>query len=302
VLYHADNVIQFISELSRIDGWLKYTVQFPKRGSMADANPTAGSMLSSVHAHPVHDRDHEDDHLRHFYRQVDHDLNALLSDGQTPVVVAGVEHEVATFHRMTTYPSCVEPGVHGVSASLGNEEVHRRAIQLLNSVPTGATKRALHKFDSYLTTGHASTDADAIFEAATQAESPIYFCGQPLFSGNLGGQFGRDRPPEFRRGPDPVTRWRRSTCERRSAGAAVVSSLEAGDATAEANRLISLLPFGPQGPIRPKPVPAQSPECAVTCNKARGAKDLFLPGRVGLFDGILTGSSLQNHADVQRCS
>jgi hypothetical protein len=65
VLYHADNVIQFISELSRIDGWLKYTVQFPKRGSMADANPTAGSMLSSVHAHPVHDRDHEDDHLRH---------------------------------------------------------------------------------------------------------------------------------------------------------------------------------------------------------------------------------------------
>ena len=36
---------------------------------MADANATAGSMLCSVHAHPVHDRDHEDDHLRHFYRQ-----------------------------------------------------------------------------------------------------------------------------------------------------------------------------------------------------------------------------------------
>jgi hypothetical protein len=210
---------------------------------------------------------------------------------------------VATFHRMTTYPSCVEPGVHGVSASLGNEEVHRRAIQLLNSVPTGATKRALHKFESYLTTGHASTDADAIFEAAHTGRVAHLFLRAAAFSRETSeGNSDEIEPPEFRRGPDPVTRWRRSTCERRSAGAAVVSSLEAGDATAEANRLISLLPFGPQGPIRPKPVPAQSPECAVTCNKARGAKDLFLPGRVGLFDGILTGSSLQNHADVQRCS
>jgi Bacterial archaeo-eukaryotic release factor family 7 len=40
-----------------------------------------------------------------FYREIDRDVNALLKDGHPPLVVVGVEHEVALFHRLTTYPA-----------------------------------------------------------------------------------------------------------------------------------------------------------------------------------------------------
>src|SRR5579871_4546634 len=53
---------------------------FPKKAGTASAGFIAGASQSSLHAEPVHDRDHPQDHLGHFYREVDRDVNALLKD------------------------------------------------------------------------------------------------------------------------------------------------------------------------------------------------------------------------------
>ena len=68
------------------------------------------SQSPASRAESVHDRDHPEDHLGRFYREIDRDVNALLKDGHPPLVVVGVEQEVALFHRLTTYPACVETG------------------------------------------------------------------------------------------------------------------------------------------------------------------------------------------------
>src|SRR5579871_6249511 len=116
--------------------------RFPKNGGTEAVGFVPGASQSSLRAEPVHDRDHPENHLGHFYREVDRDVNALLNDGHPPLVVVGVEHEVALFHRLTTYPACVEPGIRGLPERLGQNEMHRQSLALLRSVTTGAEHHA----------------------------------------------------------------------------------------------------------------------------------------------------------------
>jgi hypothetical protein len=141
--------------------------RFPKNAGTDAAGFVPDPSQSSLRAEPVHDRDHPEDHLGHFYREVDRDVNALLKDEHAPLVVVGVEHEVALFHRLTTYPACVEPGIRGLPGHLGENEMYRQSLELVRSVTTGPARRALERFDKRIGTGHASTHVQEIVRAAS---------------------------------------------------------------------------------------------------------------------------------------
>ena len=141
--------------------------RFPKNAGTEAAGFVPGASQSSLRAEPVHDRGHPENHLAHFYREIDRDVNALLKDGHPPLVVVGVEHEVALFHRLTTYPACVEPGICGLPAHLGQNEMYRQSLELVQSVTSGLARRALERFDKQIGTGHASTDVQEIVRAAS---------------------------------------------------------------------------------------------------------------------------------------
>ena len=141
--------------------------RFPKNAGTEAAGFVPGASRSSLQAEPVHDRDHPENHLAHFYREIDRDVNALLKDGYPPLVVVGVEHEVALFHRLTTYPACVEPGIRGLFGHLDQNEMYRQSLELVQSATTGPAPRALERFDKQIGTGHASTDIQEIVRAAS---------------------------------------------------------------------------------------------------------------------------------------
>ncbi len=141
--------------------------RFPKKAGTEGAGFVPGASQSSLRAEPVHDRDHPESHLGRFYREIDRDVNALLKDGHPPLVVVGVEHEVALFHRLTTYPACVEPGIRGLPGHLGQNEMYQQCLELVRSVTTGPARRALERFDKQIGTGHASADVQEIIRAAS---------------------------------------------------------------------------------------------------------------------------------------
>ena len=114
--------------------------RFPKDAGTEAAGFVPGASQESLRAEPVHDHEHAEDHLGHFYREVDRDVNALLKDGHPPLVVVGVEHEVALFHRLTTYPSCVKPGIHGLAGHLSKNEMYRQALELVHGQSGGAAR------------------------------------------------------------------------------------------------------------------------------------------------------------------
>jgi hypothetical protein len=152
--------------------------RFPKNAGTEAAGFVPGASESSLRAEPVHDRDHHENHLGHFYRELDRDVNALLKDGQPPLVVVGVEHEVALFLRLTTYPSCVQPGIRGLPGQLGENEMYRQSLELVRSVITRPARRALDKFDKEIGTGHASTDLQEIVRAASTGRVECLFLAE----------------------------------------------------------------------------------------------------------------------------
>ena len=142
-------------------------VRFPKHAGTGAQGFVPGASQSSIRAEPVHDRDHPENHLGHFYREIDRDVNALLKDGYPTLVVVGVEHEVALFHRLTTYPSCVQPGIRGLPGDLGENDMYQQSLKLVRSATTGSARRALERFDKEIGTGHASADIQDIVRAAS---------------------------------------------------------------------------------------------------------------------------------------
>jgi hypothetical protein len=142
-------------------------MRFPKNAGTEAAGFVPGASQSSLRAEPVHDRDHPENHLGRFYLEIDRDVNALLKDGHPPLVVVGVEHEVALFHRLTTYPACVEPGIRGLPGHLGQNEMYRQSLELVRSVTTEPARRALERFEKQVGTDHASADLQEIVRAAS---------------------------------------------------------------------------------------------------------------------------------------
>ncbi|HLH03087.1 MAG TPA: hypothetical protein VKX25_09975 [Bryobacteraceae bacterium] len=79
------------------------------------------------------EREDKPEYLAHFFRQLDRGVNELLRNNgdSAPVVLAGVERELAQYKTINTYPRLVEESVQGAPNSLKSGEMHARAIEAL---------------------------------------------------------------------------------------------------------------------------------------------------------------------------
>jgi hypothetical protein len=77
------------------------------------------------------DREAKDEYLAHFYRQVDRGLNEGLRGQNEPVVLAGVEYEIALYRSLSKFPRLAAEAVEGAPNSLKAGEMHARAIDAI---------------------------------------------------------------------------------------------------------------------------------------------------------------------------
>ena len=117
----------------------------------------AGSVLFGTST----DREAKDEYMLHFFSGLDHGVNAMLKGSREPLVAAGVEHEVALYRRVNSYPHLVEPGVYGAPDGMDGGEMHRRALEVLKQ-----RREIPEDFDKRVGTGHASVHVQEIVEAA----------------------------------------------------------------------------------------------------------------------------------------
>jgi hypothetical protein len=112
------------------------------------------------------DREAKDEYLLHFFRDVDNAVNALMRGSGEPLVAAGVEHEIALYRRVNTYPELLEAGVQGAPDGMGSGELHRRALELLNAREQEPGRAVPADFDRRVSFGLASTHIQEIVPAA----------------------------------------------------------------------------------------------------------------------------------------
>ncbi len=88
----------------------------------------AGGGAKGMTTGTTQNRDNKDQFLAHFYKQVDHGLNEALRGRTEPVVLAGVEYEIALYRPLNKYPHLAEEWVEGAPSGMKSGDLHARAL------------------------------------------------------------------------------------------------------------------------------------------------------------------------------
>ncbi|MGI8742217.1 MAG: hypothetical protein ACR2NN_06530 [Bryobacteraceae bacterium] len=131
------------------------------RGS---AGPSVGAM-KGVMSTTNTDREDRDEYLLHFYKHVSKGVNELLKNESAPLVIAGVDYEIALFRRENSYPYLAEGAVHGAADGLKGGELHKRALEAVQSYFEAPLKQALERFEKQ-GNDRSSTTVKEIVKAA----------------------------------------------------------------------------------------------------------------------------------------
>jgi len=133
----------------------------------SSGGPSTGSMKGVLFG-TSSDREAKDEYLLHFLMQVDKAVNILLKGQEAPLVVVGVEQEIAMYQRVNSYWRLAEGGVHGAPDGLESGEMHARVLELLGRQPAGWVSEVLRDFDKKVGSGRASVQRHEIVAAAFQ--------------------------------------------------------------------------------------------------------------------------------------
>jgi hypothetical protein len=93
------------------------------------------------------DADQKDEYLYHFYNEIDKQLQAFLRTNPLPLVIAGVDYEIALYHRVSEYPALVPDGVHGSPDGLKGPDLHARALKVLKGYTAERINKALAQYE-----------------------------------------------------------------------------------------------------------------------------------------------------------
>ncbi len=137
----------------------------PSTGSMPGVQFGTGSGRETQHAY-LHD----------FYRTVDRGVNELLRANHSPLILAGVDEDVAIYRSISTYANLVEQGMHGSpGAAVTSTQILRQAhdIALFSCQRRRALEMAAAK--ERLSPGRFSAHLDTILRAAVEGRvSDLY--------------------------------------------------------------------------------------------------------------------------------
>jgi hypothetical protein len=140
----------------------------------AAAGPSNGA-LQGVQFGTGSGREKSHAHLHDFYRSVDRGVNELLRSTQAPLVLCGVDEEVAMYRSISAYSNLLEGSIPGTGAPIGDAEMLRQAHDI--TVSDFDRRRALQMVASKerFPTARFSTGLEAILRAAVEGRvSDLY--------------------------------------------------------------------------------------------------------------------------------
>ena len=135
--------------------------------SRSSAGPSAGGM-KGVTSGMNTDREREDRYLRNFFTEVDKGVTAHVRGQGGPLVLAGVEYEVAIYRRVNRYKQTLEQTVHGSPDGMTDNALHARAMDAVMSTYSEPVQKMMAEIRELAGTAQASTDPRAIVQAAFQ--------------------------------------------------------------------------------------------------------------------------------------
>ena len=112
------------------------------------------------------DGERHGEYMAHFFKQVDKALEHILLDKTIPLILAGVELEIAIYRRLNTHPHLMEHAVLGSPEGIPPSELRERAVAIVTQVQSPALRQALDEFERYGGTSRVSVTIEEILKAA----------------------------------------------------------------------------------------------------------------------------------------
>jgi hypothetical protein len=105
------------------------------------------------------------DDIGHFFRHIDNGLNEALRGKTDPVVLVGVEYELAIYRSVSKFPRLAEEAVQGAPNSLKAGEMHARAIEAIRRCYNHKVDEALAEYNHKVGGGGTNRLKDVVTAA-----------------------------------------------------------------------------------------------------------------------------------------
>lgn len=148
------------------------------------AGPSVGGMKGVVSTTNT-DREDRDEYLLHFYKHVSKGVAELLKNETAPLVVAGVDYEIALFRRENSYPHLAEQGVHGAADGLKGGELHKRALEAVQPHFEAPLKQVIERFEKQGVDRGSSTVKEIVKGAFDGRVSELILAEGAHYMGNF---------------------------------------------------------------------------------------------------------------------
>jgi Bacterial archaeo-eukaryotic release factor family 3 len=111
------------------------------------------------------EREDKDEYLAHFYRQIDRGVEEILHGKTEPVVLAGVEYEIALYRSLNSKLRLAQESVQGAPNSLKSGEMHARALDAMLRCYEKKTDDALAQYNHKVGAGASNRLKDVVTAA-----------------------------------------------------------------------------------------------------------------------------------------
>jgi len=154
-----------------LEDWMNNRQPDRRLASLSAAGSSTGGMKGITSGMST-DRERTDEYLTHFFKEIDRGVNATLSSaGTVPLLLAGVEHELAIYRRVNSYRQTLEQTVTGSPDGMTDRSLHERAMEVLASTFTEPLQKAMADVHEYAGTGRSTVQPRAIVRAAFQGRT-----------------------------------------------------------------------------------------------------------------------------------
>lgn len=125
-------------------------------------------------------------YLHDFFKMIDRAIQPILAGSAAPLILAAVEREIAIYRDVNTYAGLSEQAIHGSPESLGEERLHKAALEFIAANPATAGEQARREMDAAAGRGLLVTDLAAIREAAGMGQvERLFLDANPQADENL---------------------------------------------------------------------------------------------------------------------
>lgn len=142
------------------------------------AGPSAGSSKGVMFGTGSDANETKQQDMHHFFRAVDGVVTGMLRNEGAPLVLAGVEKEIALYRDVNTYNRLAENVVHGSADGIKGGDLHQRAMEAVEPSFLEGRKKALDQYEKAGGTERTSTSIKEIVKGSYDGRIAFLFVAE----------------------------------------------------------------------------------------------------------------------------